>query len=70
MRTFLRRLAAPLASRKVRVAVATVVSSWLVQWVPSADESSVYLVVSVVAVGVGVILGIAIEDNGSKSNPG
>ncbi len=64
-RQWIKRVAAPLASRKVRAAIATVVAAWAVQWFPDVDESLVYTVLSV---GVAIILGIAIEDNGIKGS--
>lgn len=56
-----RRWLWPLLSRKVQVAVATVVAAYAAQvgWALSEEA-----VVSVIAVGVALILGIAHEDSG------
>lgn len=57
----LKRAVKPLASRKVRVAFATVIAAYLVQWLPDTSEQTIYTILSV---GVALILGIAHEDNG------
>ncbi len=51
----------PLASRKVRVAVATVLAAYAAQYGLNCSEE---LLLTVVSVGVALILGIAHEDNG------
>lgn len=51
----------PLASRKVRVAMATVVAAYAGQWGLGWDET---MVLTVLSVGVALILGIAHEDAG------
>ncbi len=51
----------PLASRKVRVALATVVAAYAAQYGLGCSEE---LVLTLVSVGVALILGIAHEDNG------
>lgn len=53
----------PLRSRKVQVAVATVVAAYAAQ---AGFEVSQETVMSVLAVGVALILGIAHEDAGLK----
>jgi len=58
-----KRLIQPLASRKVRVALATVAAAYL------ADRGlnvNVEIIATILGVGVSVILGIAIEDAGHK----
>ncbi len=57
-----RRMLWPLRSRKVQVAVATVVAAYAAQ---AGLEVSQETVVSVLAVGVALILGIAHEDAGA-----
>lgn len=54
----------PLRSRKVQVALATLVVSFAAQagWVLSEES-----VTNILAIGVALILGIAHEDAGSKS---
>lgn len=56
-----RRVLWPLRSRKVQVAVATVIAAYAAQ---AGLEVSQETVVSVLAVGVALILGIAHEDAG------
>ncbi len=51
----------PFASRKVRVAVATVLAAYAAQYGLNCSEE---LLLTVVSVGVALILGIAHEDNG------
>jgi hypothetical protein len=55
----------PLGSRKVRVALATVVAAYAVEYGLEVSEE---MVLTVVSVGVALILGIAHEDAG-KSKP-
>lgn len=54
-------LIGPLASRKVRVALATVIAAFLSQFIPKVNEE---FVLTVLGVGVALILGIAAEDAG------
>ena len=58
---WVRRLARPLESRKVRVAVATVIAAFAAEHGLGWSEE---LVLTVVSVGVALILGIAHEDAG------
>lgn len=51
----------PLTSRKVQVAVATVIGAWAAHAGLDADEKTV---AAVIGVGVALILGIAHEDAG------
>lgn len=55
------RLIRPLASRKVRVALTTVVAAFAAEW---GLEVSDELVLTILGVGVSLILGIAHEDAG------
>jgi len=55
------RLLQPLASRKVRVALATVGSAFAARYGLNVDES---LIATILATGASVILGIAHEDHG------
>ena len=54
----------PLKSRKVQVAAATVLAAYAAHagWVVSEDALT-----AIIAVGVALILGIAVEDHGAKS---
>lgn len=63
----LKRIVQPLASRKVRVALATVVAAFAVEWGLDVSDQTIY---TVLGVGVAVILGIAVEDAGLKSAGG
>jgi hypothetical protein len=65
-KSFLQRLLNPLRSRKVRVALATVIAASLAEFGLNASEQ---LVLTIVGVGAALILGIAHEDNGRKSVP-
>lgn len=60
----LRRWVMPLASRKVRVALATVLAAYAAQYGLGVSEE---IVLTILSVGVALILGIAHEDNGRKS---
>lgn len=60
----LSRLIQPLRSRKVRVAVTTVVVAYLAEWGLAVSDSTVY---TIIGAGTAVILGIALEDAGEKS---
>lgn len=61
----LKRGVRPLASRKVRVALATVIAAYAME---SGLEVGEEMVLTVVSVGVALILGIAHEDAG-RSKP-
>jgi hypothetical protein len=61
-----RRFLWPLASRKVQVALATVLVSFLAQAGFNASEETV---ATVIGVGVALILGIAHEDAGKGPRP-
>jgi len=61
LQTFLRRIARPLGSRKVRVALATVVAAYFVD---AGLEVGEEVVLAVISTGVAIILGIAHEDAG------
>ena len=61
---FLKPIVRPLASRKVRVALATVIVAYAGQ---VGLDVGVSMILTVLGVGVAVILGIAIEDAGEKS---
>jgi hypothetical protein len=60
---WMRRIVAPLRSRKVRVALATVISTYAAQ---AGLHLSEEVTITIVSVGVALILGIAVEDHGSK----
>jgi len=66
MSATLSRIVQPLKSRKVRVAITTMVAALLAEYGLQVDENIVY---GIVGVGVAIILGIAHEDNGVKSAP-
>ena len=55
----------PLRSRKVLVALATVIASYAAQLGLNASEETV---LSILGVGVTLILGIAVEDAGQKAS--
>lgn len=55
----------PLESRKVRVALATVIAAFAANWGFDVDEE---LVLTILGVGASLILGIAHEDAG-KTEP-
>lgn len=57
----------PLASRKVRVALATVAAAFGAQWGLEVSEEMVF---TILGVGTSVILGIAHEDAGRWSAAG
>ncbi len=61
-----RRMIQPLASRKVRVALATVLAAYAAQHGLAWSEE---LILTVVSVGVALILGIAHEDAGKATGP-
>lgn len=62
---WVRRLVRPLESRKVRVALATVLAAYAAEHGLAWSEE---LVLTVVSVGVAVILGIAHEDAGKAGS--
>jgi hypothetical protein len=62
-----RRLLWPLRSRKVQVAIATVVAAYAVQAGLEVREETV---LTVLGVGVALILGIAHEDSGAARSTG
>ncbi len=57
----------PLRSRKVQVAIATVVVAWLAHAGVVVSEETI---TAVLGVGVAVILGIALEDAGKTQGKG
>ena len=59
----LRRGVKPLTSRKVRVALATVLAAYAAEYGLGVSEE---IVLTILSVGVALILGIAHEDQGSK----
>jgi len=59
-----RRLIKPLESRKVRVALATVVAAYAVEYGLNVSED---IVLTILGVGVSLILGIAHEDAAAQS---
>jgi hypothetical protein len=63
---FLRRLLQPLASRKVRVALATVLAALGAAWGLNVREDVIH---TILGVGAALILGIAHEDHGRLSDP-
>ena len=62
----LRRIVEPLRSRKVRVALTTVLAAYLAEY---GLEVSEQIVLTILATGVALILGIAHEDAGRQSAP-
>jgi hypothetical protein len=63
MNSILKRIVQPLRSRKVRVALATVLATYLADWGLNVGPE---VLTTIVGVGVALILGIAHEDNGKK----
>jgi len=59
----IKRASRPLASRKVRVAAATVLAAYAAEYGLGVSEEMLY---TILGVGTAVILGIAHEDNGAK----
>lgn len=53
-----------LTSRKVQIAVATIIAAAGAQWGLAVNTE---VLLSIVGVGVAIILGIAIEDGGAKT---
>ena len=62
--SFLQSMLSPLRSRKVRVALATVLAAYGAQY---GLEVGAEMIHTVLGVGVALILGIAHEDAGSRS---
>ena len=58
------RVTNPLRSRKMRVALATVIAAYAVELGLNVSEE---VVLTIIAMGVSLILGIAHEDAGEKS---
>ena len=63
MKSFVKRVLQPLRSRKVRVALATVVAAYLADAGFAVSEQTV---MSIIGVGIALIVGIAHEDNGRR----
>ncbi len=61
-----RLLGGPMKSRKVRVALATVVCAYAAQ---AGLDVSEEVLLAILSCGVAIILGIAHEDNGRQSSP-
>lgn len=61
-----RLLGRPLASRKVRVAIATVVCAYAAQVGLQVSEE---VLITMLSCGVAIILGIAHEDHGRQETP-
>ncbi|MCP4592108.1 MAG: hypothetical protein GY842_15345 [bacterium] len=57
----IRKCVKPLSSRKIRVALTTVLAAYAAEWGLEVSEE---LVLTILAVGVALILGIAHEDHG------
>jgi hypothetical protein len=66
MNAIMRRVIAPLASRKVRVALATILAAYAGQYGLGVSEEMVF---TILGVGAAVILGIAHEDAGQARTP-
>ena len=62
----LRRVFGPLRSRKVRVALATVLAAYAAEYHLEVSEE---IILTILGVGVALILGIAHEDAARKSAP-
>ena len=61
----LKRVIQPLRSRKVRVALVTVVAAYLADY---GLNVSTEIIMTILGAGVSVILGIAHEDNGKTAD--
>ena len=64
--SLLQSVLSPLRSRKVRVALATVLAAYAAQAGLDVSEEMIH---TVLGVGIALILGIAHEDAGSRSAP-
>lgn len=67
IRSAARRLARPLGSRKVRVALATVAAAFAAEYGLDVSEE---MTLSLVSMGVALVLGIAHEDAGRHRGGG
>ena len=67
MTELMKRVWKPLESRKVRVALATVIAAFAANWGFRVDEE---LVLTILGVGASLILGIAHEDAGKRQGLG
>lgn len=65
MHALITRLLNPLRSRKVRVALATVLAALAAEWGLHVGEDLIY---TILGVGAALILGIAHEDAGEKAS--
>ena len=63
MSKFLQSVIRPLRSRKLRVAVATVIAAYLAEMKLNVSEELMY---TILGIGVALITGIAVEDAGHK----
>ena len=62
-KAILLRVVRPLASRKIRLAIATVAAAYVGKRFDWSEEQ----IMTVLTVGTAVILGVAIEDHGTKT---
>ena len=62
---WVQRVFRPLASRKVRVALATVLTAYVAEFGLAVSDQ---MMLTIVGVGVVLILGIAHEDNGKQAS--
>lgn len=58
------RLSNPVKSRKVQVAVATIITAYLAEWGIETSESTV---LAIIVMGAADIIGTAVEDAGQKA---
>jgi len=65
MSEMVQRLIQPLRSRKIRIALVTVLAAFAAEYGLHVDEE---LLLTIVGVGVSVVLGIALEDAGLKAS--
>ena len=61
------RIVKPLASRKIRVALATIIAVFAAEWGCDLNTEGVATVIATIVSLSAVILGIAIEDAGEKA---